>query len=236
MLSAGEWRPPIIKTEATTGRGVPELWAAIKAFRAHSEAGRHRRRKARGEFRLRELLTHTFLEHVERDVLAPGELEALLERIAAREIDPYSAAADIPAQQTVEAEVAGVKATPRSHRHCGQGSRCRRSRSIAMRSASRSSRPRKSPSQRVRAHFIPVGESALELLEATADDSAIARYVEKRGPGIHHITLRVDDIDAALARLREKGVRLVDESPRRVPKVRWSRSCIRQRRTACWSS
>ena len=52
-------------------------------------------RKARSEFRLRELLTHTFLDHVERHVLAPGELESVLERIAAREIDPYSAAADI---------------------------------------------------------------------------------------------------------------------------------------------
>ncbi len=93
--ASGEWRPPIIKTEATTGRGVPELWTVIKAFRAHSEASRHKRRKARGEFRLRERLTHTFLEHVEGRVLAPGEMEAVLERIASREIDPYTAAADI---------------------------------------------------------------------------------------------------------------------------------------------
>ena len=69
-------------------------------------------------------------------------------------------------------------------------------------------------SQRVRAHFIPVGEPALELLEATSSDSAIAKYIEKRGPGIHHITLRVDDIGAALARLKERRVRLVDEEPR----------------------
>ena len=69
-------------------------------------------------------------------------------------------------------------------------------------------------SQRVRAHFIPVGEPALEFLEATASDSAIAKYVEKRGPGIHHITLRVEDIDAALAQLKAKGVRMVDEVAR----------------------
>jgi methylmalonyl-CoA epimerase len=69
-------------------------------------------------------------------------------------------------------------------------------------------------SQRVRAHFIPAGESALELLEATADDSPIARYTAKRGPGLHHITLRVDDIDAALAQLKARGVRLIDEAPR----------------------
>jgi len=93
--AAGAWRPPIIKTEAPTGRGVPALWTAIKAFRSHSEAGRHERRRARGEFRLRERLTHTFLDHVERHVLAPGELEQVLEKIASRAVDPYSAAADI---------------------------------------------------------------------------------------------------------------------------------------------
>ena len=94
----GDWRPPIIKTEATTGRGVPELWSAIQAYRAHSESGQHTRRRTRGEFRLRELLTHRFLQHLEQHVLAPGEIERLVERIAHREIDPYSAAADILAR------------------------------------------------------------------------------------------------------------------------------------------
>jgi methylmalonyl-CoA epimerase len=69
-------------------------------------------------------------------------------------------------------------------------------------------------SQRVRAHFIPAGSAALELLEGTAPDSPITMFVEKRGPGIHHITLRVDDIAAALGRLKAHGVRLVDEEPR----------------------
>jgi methylmalonyl-CoA epimerase len=74
--------------------------------------------------------------------------------------------------------------------------------------------PEEVVSQHVRAHFIPVGEAALELLEATAPDSAIAKYVDKRGPGIHHITLRVDDLTAALRQLKARGVRLVDEQPR----------------------
>jgi methylmalonyl-CoA epimerase len=69
-------------------------------------------------------------------------------------------------------------------------------------------------SQRVRAHFLPAGSAALELLEATGADSAIARYIDKRGPGLHHITLRVDDIHAALAHLKARQVRLVDEQPR----------------------
>ena len=74
--------------------------------------------------------------------------------------------------------------------------------------------PEEVASQRVRAHFVPVGEAALELLEPTAPDSPIAKFIEKRGPGVHHITLRVDDISAALARLKARGVRLIDESPR----------------------
>ena len=74
--------------------------------------------------------------------------------------------------------------------------------------------PEEVASQRVRAHFIPVGESSLELLEATAADSAIARFVDKRGPGLHHITLRVDDIHAALAQLKQRGATLIDEAPR----------------------
>jgi methylmalonyl-CoA/ethylmalonyl-CoA epimerase len=75
-------------------------------------------------------------------------------------------------------------------------------------------------SQRVRAHFIPLGNPAeqtgasLELLEATDPSSPIAKYLEKRGPGLHHITLRVDDIGAALAQLKAHGVRLIDEAPR----------------------
>ena len=69
-------------------------------------------------------------------------------------------------------------------------------------------------SQRVRAHFMPAGESALELIEATAADSPIARFLETRGPGLHHITLRVEDIRAALDELKRRGVKLIDEQPK----------------------
>ncbi len=74
--------------------------------------------------------------------------------------------------------------------------------------------PEEVASQQVRAHFVPVGESKLELLEATAPESPIARYVDKRGPGLHHITLRVEDIHAAVAHLKARGARLIDQEPR----------------------
>ena len=70
------------------------------------------------------------------------------------------------------------------------------------------------PSQGVRAHFLRAGSVSLELLEATATESPIGRFVGRRGPGLHHITLRVDDIYAALDRLRAHGVRLIDDTPR----------------------
>ena len=69
-------------------------------------------------------------------------------------------------------------------------------------------------SQRVRAHFLSTGQSTLEMLEPTAPDSPIANYLAKRGPGMHHVALRVDDIAAALAHLKSRGIRLIDERPR----------------------
>jgi LAO/AO transport system kinase len=93
--AAGEWRPPIIRTVATTGQGVQELVDTIGQFRAHSERTQAARRRARSEYRLRELVAHRFMDHLERDVLTPGELGSLVDRIAAREIDPYTAAADL---------------------------------------------------------------------------------------------------------------------------------------------
>jgi methylmalonyl-CoA/ethylmalonyl-CoA epimerase len=74
--------------------------------------------------------------------------------------------------------------------------------------------PEDVPSQRVRVRFVPVGGPAIELLEATAEDSPVAKFVRRRGPGLHHITLRVDDLAAALAQLKARGVRLIDETPR----------------------
>ena len=68
--------------------------------------------------------------------------------------------------------------------------------------------------QGVRVAMLPIGETRIELLEPTGEDSPIAKFLEKRGPGIHHIAVRVNDIRAALARLKESGARLIDETPR----------------------
>ena len=68
--------------------------------------------------------------------------------------------------------------------------------------------------QKVRVAMLPIGETRIELLEATADDSPIAKFVEKRGGGIHHIAVEVENIEESLAKLKASGARLIDEQPR----------------------
>ncbi len=69
--------------------------------------------------------------------------------------------------------------------------------------------------QKVTTAFMPVGESEVELLESTDPDGPISKFIEKKGKGIHHIAFRVEDIDQALGELKEKGVQLIDETPRK---------------------
>ncbi len=68
--------------------------------------------------------------------------------------------------------------------------------------------------QKVKTGFFPVGESEVELLESTSPDGPVAKYIEKKGPGMQHIAFVVEDVAAALAELKEKGVALIDQVPR----------------------
>jgi LAO/AO transport system kinase len=89
-----DWRPPIVKTEATTGAGVSELWATIGRFRAHSKDRRVIRQRARQEVRLRDLLSHGFMDRL-ISLLPPGELDRVVTAVSERRVDPYRAAADL---------------------------------------------------------------------------------------------------------------------------------------------
>ena len=68
--------------------------------------------------------------------------------------------------------------------------------------------------QKVKVAMLQVGESKIELLEPTSPDSPIAKFMEKNGPGIHHIAYEVKDIEAAIAHMKEQGARMIDEQPR----------------------
>ena len=96
-FQTGDWKPPILKTEATSGSGVAELWAEIGRYRDHSADRRTVRHRARQDARLRDLLAHRFVQYVEA-TLPPGEFGRMVDGITRREIDPYSAASDLMAR------------------------------------------------------------------------------------------------------------------------------------------
>ena len=69
--------------------------------------------------------------------------------------------------------------------------------------------------QKVRVAMLPIGESRIELLEPTTDDSPISKFLAKRGPGIHHVAIQVENIRESLRKMKEEGARLIDEEPRK---------------------
>jgi LAO/AO transport system kinase len=208
---ADAWRPPVLRTVATTGAGVPEVVETIERFRQKTGPALSTRRRARAEWRLREILERRFMSHVEQAVLAPGELDELLDRIAGRQIDPYGAAQSVLARATGPDRAAG---SALALDHVG----------VAVRDASeltglfdrlfglQTGPPEDVGPHRVR--FVETAGTAVELVEATSQDSPIAKFLEKRGPGLHHLCFLVPDIETAIARLKERGVQFIDEQPR----------------------
>jgi len=91
-FAADEWKPPIVRTEANRGVGVDELWRQIGRFREHSAGQRAVRQRERHRVRLRELLSRRLVERIEAG-LPEGEIDRIAERVAARDLDPYSAVA-----------------------------------------------------------------------------------------------------------------------------------------------
>ena len=204
---ASEWKPPIVKTEATTGGGVEDLWKEIGRFREWASAQRHERRRQRHVSRLREMLAASFLGTWTVCSL-PVTSIAWSRRLATG-----ATRSILSSRRDHESRVAPMKAVLD---HIG----------IAVQDIEKAiafygdalglevQAPEEVVSERVRARSMPVGGPSLELLEATAPDSAIATYIGKRGPGLHHVTLRVDDLRAALAHLKARGVRLINAEPR----------------------
>ena len=208
--AGGGWTAPVLKTEATTGAGIGELVGAIAAFRAQGGESFRARRRMRSASRIREIVASQAVAHVDAAV-APGEFDRVLDAVVDREIDPYTAAARLSGRDASPGALAGVVLD-----HIG----------IAVRDAGTAARlfeeglglevsaSEEVPGERVRVRFVPVGGARLELLEPSDADSVIARFIARRGTGLHHVTLRVADIRASMARLEAAGVRLVDPAPR----------------------
>ena len=106
-VTEGAWQPPIIKTTATTGEGVADLWAAIDAFRSQ-RANDQARRRSRFEHHFRALLGQHVIRRLERGLPA-GEVDRMVDRIAAREIDPYSAADTLLEQALAQSPIPNLQ-------------------------------------------------------------------------------------------------------------------------------
>ena len=222
MLELGEhgaWVPPVVKTVATTGAGLDELVAKLSEHRVFLDGPQGAsRRHERTRMRVEGLVKEDLLRRVERLRGDGGALEEAARRVDSREEDPISAAGKLAGR--LERSRADASPDPSSPGLVSRISHL----GIAVPSLEKGGafwdllglleeHREEVASQKVVTSFRAVGESHLELLESTSPDGPIARALEKRGPGIHHVCLDVDDIDAVLARLRAAGVKLINEKP-----------------------
>lgn len=196
--------PPVVRAVATTGQGIEDLVRVIDERRlAASDEGRRRDRSDR---RLRDVLVRRALDRLRHDVLRDGEWEALVARVDSRRQDPY-AAADALLRRLGTAGLID---------HIGVATDAAEA-SVAFfgdllgRSAGPAEDVR---SQGVRVRFVETGDTRIEIIEAIDPDAPFAKSLRSRGPGLHHVALRVDDLEAALTRLAEAGVRLIDRRGR----------------------
>lgn len=212
------WQPPIVRTVAIENRGIAELGAAIERY---GEFVRHRassqtRRGAVAEYRILETLREQLLKRTLR-AIRPEQLQEFAAQVAARQRDPYSIVEEIittssPTQMTHSASDA-----PRKINHLG----------VAVVSIDEALTFWRDglglelheievvEDQGVRTAMLPLGESRIELLEATGAETPVGKFLAKRGSGIHHVCVEVADVAAKLAQLKQQGIRLIDEQPRR---------------------
>jgi LAO/AO transport system kinase len=220
MGEHGEWLPPVLKTIARDGGGVRELVEDIKKHRAFvSGDGGTSRRRERVRKRLEAIIQHELLSRLRAGGGLGASLEEHVSRVDSRSQDPHEAARELLQRFNKEHHVSSSSTDEKPGRvlriaHLG----------VAVESIEKSggfydvlnlleTHREEVTSQKVLTSFRPVGESFFELLEPTSGESPIAKYLQKNRPGIHHVCLEVDDVRAVLARLKENGIRLINEEP-----------------------
>lgn len=200
-LDPRDERPAVLRTVATTGRGVDELVTAIEGLR-ESGAGRSaERRRARTRQRLRDALVDALLRSID-----PADEAAAIERVLRHEVDPVLAGEALAAERAGHGDVDHVGVAVESLAegaaffvdHLGLPAG-------AIEAVG---------DQRVRVRFIGGGETAIELVEPDGVESPLTAFLRRRGPGLHHVAIRVADLDRTIAHLKARSVRLVDEQPR----------------------
>jgi LAO/AO transport system kinase len=198
-------RTPVVRLVATTGDGVGGLMAALTAVRADSEK-RGARRRQRSEWRLMESLSREAVARVRRDTASEVVWTDMVSAIEAREQDPHAAASRL---------LDGAVAVGRLD-HVGVAT-ASIDESLALFGDALGlpiGPPEDVAAQRVRVRFVETGDGRVELVEALDETSAFAASLRKRGPGLHHLALRVDDLERTLRELEARGVRLIDRTGR----------------------
>ena len=203
------WRPPVMRTVATSGAGVAELVAMIEQFKQRTGAALAERRRSRTAWRLREILGRRFVNDVEQSIMAKGEFDQLLAAVTAREVDPYAAADSVMARATGRAPIAGMPLD-----HVGIAVKDAPAVAALFRKLVDLSTDEPETIGLHRLRFVAAGGATLELVEALTDEAPVAKFLAKRGDALHHLCFRVPDIDAAIARLVKQGVTFIDEKAR----------------------
>ena len=208
------WNPPIVKTIATENKGIEDLSAAIESYRVFQQQGASlTRKRAIARWRLVELLREKLLTRLLAGPGTEAKLENLAERVAAKDTDLYSAVEDLIGIADSDSSRAEG---PRYINHLGVATKGIDEAlgfwvdALGLENV----HTEVVEDQKVLVAMLPLGESRIELLEPTSEDSPISKFLEKRGGGIHHIAVEVENIEATVAKLKAKGVRMIDENPR----------------------
>jgi LAO/AO transport system kinase len=218
------WQPPIVRTVATEGRGIDEFALAVERYgeyrREHPLAAS--RRAATAETRLLEMLRDAVMKKIIRKAVPHGALQEMAIAVSTRTRDPYSIVEEITKKVHIDPADAALSGTSfgsaiEKIQHLG----------VAVSSIDNAlgfwrdalgldvSEVETVEDQGVRVAMLPIGESRIELLEATGAETPVGKFLSKRGAGIHHICIEVADIAGTLARLKAASIRLIDEEPRR---------------------
>ena len=214
---ADGWQPPILKTIATTGRGVTELVQALDRFHAFSEQSNvgAARRKEHCRSRLLELLRQSLFERAVTTPKIAGTLDRCVDHLIAQRSDPHRVVDEI-----IAALLPGTASFSRHNgvriEHLGIAvESLANSVPVFQKLLGKAAQGEKViANQKVRVAVFHLGDSRLELLEGTAEDSPISRFISKRGQGIHHVAFLVSDLPLALRNLQNDGMRLIDCEPR----------------------
>ncbi len=208
MLALGEpggWRPPIMPTVASDGSGIAELADAIGNHTRYllREGALSRRRAIGLSTRLLEILRENLVNRLITDAVGGQDLEAYGKRLAERLIDPYTAANEVMENIGSERNTA---TTVLDHLGIAVSDIDQRVSLYQELLGLELTRVETVASEGVRVAMLPAGRTRIELVEPLDEGSTVARFISKRGEGIHHICFQVGDLDLALSRFREAGL------------------------------